>query len=68
MLVKIISDKNFPDHKWEIYKKSEDKYYIKFYEFYTSYGWRLICTDGGDTQGYFHSKASIEAEFNIKII
>lgn len=66
MLVRTIEDKE-NGTKWEIYKKEENKYFIKYYEFYQSCGWRFLFQDGGHKQGFYHTKESIEFEFDIKI-
>lgn len=64
MLIKTITNS---DHKWEIYKKVENKYYFKFYEYYQSCGWRLLGIVGNQKTGDY-SKVEIEMELNIKVI
>ena len=66
MLVKTIENKE-SGRKWEIYKKSDDEYFYKYFEFFRSCGWRLIDQDGGHEQGFYWSKDAIEWEFEIKI-
>lgn len=66
MKIREIIDKE-SGRKWEIYKKSEDKYFYKYYEFYQSCGWRLIGQDGGHKQGFYLSKNAIEWQFDIKV-
>ena len=66
MLVRIIEDKE-SGKKWEIFKKSDDEYFYKYYEFFQSCGWRFIGQDGGHKQGFYWSKDGIEWEFDIKI-
>lgn len=66
MLIKTICD-NENGRKWEIFKKSENSYYYKYYEFFRKIGWRLTITAGNDRDGYF-TKDYIEWDFNISII
>ena len=54
--------------RWDIYKKDENKYFYKYYEFFKSFGWRLLGQDGGHKQGFYWSKEAIEYEFDIKVI
>ena len=65
MLVRTIENKE-NGTKWEIYKKSENEYFAKYYEFYSSIGWKFLFQDGGQKQG-FYSKECIEYDFDIKI-
>lgn len=64
MKVREIVDKE-AGRKWEIFKKAEDEYFYKYYEFFAACGWRFICQDGGHKQGYYYSKKSIEYEFAV---
>ena len=52
MLVRTITDSE-NGRKWEIYKKSDNEYYYKYYEFFKQIGWRLTITAGNDRDGYF---------------
>lgn len=52
--------------KWEIYKKSQDEYFYKYYEFYSSCGWKYLWQEGGHNQWYY-SRDAIEWEFGIKL-
>lgn len=61
MLVKTIIDNN-NGMKWEIYKALDNSYSYKYYEYFTSCGWRL--TNYGDN----YTKDAIEWEFDIKVI
>lgn len=54
--------------RWDIYKKDENNYFYKYYEFFKSCGWRLLGQDGGHKQGFYWSKEGIEYEFDIKVI
>ena len=56
--------------RWDIYKKAENQYYIKYYEFYKSCGWKLLFQDGGSKanalhSGTYYSKVDIEDTFGI---
>lgn len=44
MVVKTITDSK-SGRKWEIIKHEEDRYSVKYYEFFQSIGWRLTATD-----------------------
>lgn len=59
----IIDDEN--GRRWDIFKKTEDQYFYKYYEFFSSCGWRFVCQDGGHKQGYYWGKNEIEREFDI---
>ncbi len=61
MKVKTITDEQ-DGRKREIYKKSENEYYYKYYEFFKSTGWRLIGQSGGHADGYYYTKDAIEWE------
>lgn len=66
MLIRTIENKE-NGTKWEIYKKEENKYFLKYYEFFQSCGWRFTFQDGGNKQGFYYSKEDIEYDFDIKI-
>lgn len=51
--------------RWDIFKKAENQYFYKYYEFFKSCGWRLLGQDGGHEQGFYWSKDAIECEFDI---
>lgn len=53
--------------KWEIFKKSDNKYFYKYYEFFQSCGWRFVSQTGGYAQGFYYSKEEIEWAFDIKV-
>lgn len=55
------------DKKWEIYKKEENQYFTKYYEYYQSCGWQFLFQDGGHKQGFYYTKESIEYDFDIKV-
>ena len=61
MLVRTITDSE-NGRKWEIYKKSDNEYYYKYYEFFKQIGWRLTGTSE------HMSKDCIEWDFDISII
>lgn len=61
----IIDDEN--GRRWDIFKKTEDQYFYKYYEFFKSCGWRLLGQDGGHEQGFYWSKDAIEYEFGIML-
>lgn len=61
MLIKTITDKT-NGKKWEIYKKSNNEYFYKYYEFFKQIGWKPT----GKTSEYF-TKDAIEWEFDIVI-
>lgn len=60
MLIKTILD-NEDGRKWEIFKKSENDYFYKYYEFFAQIGWRLI------NESNSYSKDAIEWEFDFII-
>lgn len=66
MLVRTITDDQ-EGRKWEIYKKSDDEYFYKYYEFFKQIGWRLTGRTGDHIGGYL-TKDVIEGEFNIIVI
>lgn len=63
MKVKTITDDQ-NGKRWDIYKKVENQYYYKYYEFFKSIGWRLT---GKGSDGYM-SKDLIEWDFEITVI
>lgn len=65
MLVKEIIDTKL-GKKWEIYKKDENEYFYKYYEFYQACGWHFIFQDGDEYMGYY-PKESVEEDFEIKV-
>lgn len=67
MKIKEVIDKE-NGRRWDIYKKDENNYFYKYYEFFKSCGWRLLGQDGGHEQGFYWSKDAIEYEFDIKVI
>lgn len=64
MKVKTIID-NENGRKWEIYKNGDlcgnEDYSVKYYEFFTSCGWRLTYIEPHCSRDY------IEYEFEIKV-
>ncbi len=66
MLVRTIENKE-SGTKTEIYKKSENQYFTKYYEYFSSCGWRFVSQDGGHEQGFYYSKECIEYDFDIKV-
>jgi hypothetical protein len=65
MKVKTITDEQ-DGRKWEIYKKADNQYYYKYYEFFGATGWRLTGQSGGNAEGYY-TKAAIEWEFETTV-
>ena len=65
MIVKTIINKE-DGQKWEIFKKSDNEYFYKYYEFFSQIGWKYTGRDGDHTDGYL-SKECIESEFEILI-
>lgn len=66
MLIKTIEDKE-NGKKWEIFKKTDNEYFYKYYEHFKKHGWRLTLTEGNEQTGYF-TKDAIEWEFDLNII
>lgn len=60
----IIDDKD--GRKWEIYKKSDNEYFYKYYEFHKASGWRFLWQEGDHLKGYF-TKDLIQFEFEIMV-
>lgn len=58
MTVKTLTTK---DSKIEIIKVSENNYTLKFYEFYSSIGWKLLSVDER------YTKELVEWEYDIQI-
>ena len=65
MKVKTITDED-SGRRWDIYKKADDQYYYKYYEFFPATGWRLTGQGGGNAEGYY-TKAVIEWEFETTV-
>ena len=65
MLIRTIEDKE-NGRKWEIYKKSDNEYFYKYYEFFKSIGWRFTGREGDHEKGYI-TKNCIEYDFSIKV-
>jgi len=63
MLFKTITDEE-NGKKWEIFKKSDNEYFYKYYEYFKQCGWRLNAREGDHIKGYL-SKSCIEWEFDI---
>lgn len=57
MVVKTFVDEE-NGRKWEIIKHEENRYSVKYYEFFRALGWRLISTDRN------YTKDCIELEFD----
>lgn len=66
MLVKTIENKE-NGTKTEIYKKADNQYFTKYYEFFQSCGWRFVAQDGGCEQGFYYTKECIEWDYDIKV-
>jgi hypothetical protein len=60
MLIKTITD-NENGRKWEIFKKFNNNYFYKYYEFFNQIGWRLT----GIEENY--TRDSIEFEFDVSL-
>lgn len=65
MLIKSIIDAP-SGRKWDIYKRADNEYYYKYYEYFKSIGWRLTATTGG--KGEYFTKDCIEWEFDIIVV
>lgn len=65
MLIKTIIDKD-SGRKWEIYKKSDNEYFYKYYEFFKQFGWRFTGRKGDHNNGYL-TKDCIEYDFDITV-
>jgi len=60
MAVKIIENKE-NGVKWEIFKKSANEYFYKYYEYFQSIGWRLTENSG------IYTKDCLEYELDTAI-
>jgi hypothetical protein len=49
MLIKTITDET-NGRKWEIFKKSDNEYFYKYYEFFKQTGWRKITEEKNFTK------------------
>ena len=67
MKIKTITDED-SGRCWEIYKKGNNQYYYKYYEFFRATDWRLTGQSGGHAEGYYYTKASIEWEFETTVV
>ena len=65
ILIKTITDKD-NGRKWEIYKKSDNEYFYKYYEFFKQLGWHFTGIKGDSNNGYL-TKDCIEHDFDITI-
>jgi hypothetical protein len=65
MLINTILDEE-NGRKWEIYKKSENEYFYKYYEFFKQIGWRLTGREGDHIKGYI-AKECIQWEFDVMV-
>lgn len=54
LVTQVIDKKN--GKRWDVYKKSENEYFYKYYEFFSSCGWRYVGQIGGYRAGYYLSK------------
>jgi hypothetical protein len=63
--IKIIINEN-DGRKWEIYKKSDNEYFYKYYEFFKQIGWRLTGREGDHIKGYI-TKDCIKYQFEILV-
>lgn len=66
MLIKTIENKE-NGTKTEIWKNGENEYFYKYYELFQSCGWRFLFQDGGEKQGFYYSKESVEFDFDVKV-
>jgi hypothetical protein len=67
MKVKTITDEQ-DGRRWEIYKKADDQYYYKYYEFFRAIGWRLTGQRGGNAEGGgYYTKEAIEWELDTTV-
>jgi hypothetical protein len=67
MLIRTIID-NKDGRKWEIYKKSDNEYFYKYYEYFKQCGWRLTGKQTGDYINGYLTKDCIEWQFNIVVV
>lgn len=61
--IKTIEDKE-SGRKWEIFKKSDNQYYFKYFEFFKSCGWKYLGREGDHINGYL-TKDQIEYQFDV---
>jgi len=66
MLIRTITDEQ-EGRKWEIYKKSANEYFYKYYEYFKSCGWRFTAREGDHIKGYL-TKDCVEWKFNILVV
>jgi hypothetical protein len=66
MKIKTITDED-SGRRWEIYKRADNQYYYKYYEFFRDIGWRFTGQSGGNAEGHYHTKESIEWEFETTV-
>lgn len=66
MKIKTITDED-SGRRWEIYKRADNQYYYKYYEFFNAIGWRLTGQSGGHADGWYYTKDAIEWEFEITV-
>ena len=65
MPIKTIVD-NKDGRKWEIYKKSDNEFFFKYYEYFKSIGWKLTAREGDSVKGYM-TKDLIEWQFDVAV-
>ncbi|MDA8223893.1 MAG: hypothetical protein M0Z35_19810 [Desulfitobacterium hafniense] len=65
MLIRTITDKE-NGRKWEIYKKQDNEYFYKYFEYFKQCGWRLTGREGDHINGYM-TKDLIQWEFGIVV-
>lgn len=61
--VKVIENK-LNGQKWEIFKRSENEYFYKYYEFHSSCGWKFMWREGDHKKGYL-TREYIMCQFDI---
>ena len=66
MLIRTILDEQ-NGRKWEVFKKSDNQYFYKYYEYFKQCGWRYTGRTGDHIKGYL-TKDCIQWEFDISII
>lgn len=64
-LIKTITD-DVDGRKWEIYKKSDNEYFYKYYEFFKQIGWKFTGIEGDHINGYL-TKESIQYSFDSSV-
>jgi len=65
MLIRTITD-NENGRKWEIFKKSDNEYFYKYYEYFKQIGWKLTGRTGDHINGYL-TKDYIQWDFDILV-